>query len=132
MPRLLGGLSRVLGNNDVTRTAGNHRYCGNIFFEICQLASNASQISLFGLYQLSAYHCLDTQSQRPPELKLSQLLFHGVPISQGAKSNVFFGRDHVSVMFTGPGREVLPDTISLLCNDTLHLLTGDTCGDCIW
>jgi hypothetical protein len=50
--------------------------------------------------------------KRPPELELSQLLVHDVPISHGAKSEGFFGGDHVGVMFTGFSLEVLPDTIS--------------------
>jgi len=60
-----------------------------------------------------------------PQLKLSQLLLHGVPISQRAKNDSFIGEDYVGVMLTILGHEALPDTVSLLRNDDLQLLIGD-------
>ena len=67
-----------------------------------------------------------------PQLKLSQLLLHGVPISQRAKNDSFIGGDYVGVVLIILGHEALPDTIPLLRNGDLQLLIGDICGDGIW
>ena len=48
-------------------------------------------------------HYFHHGQKAPPNFELSHLLSRGVPISQCAKSDSFFGEDYVSVMLASPG-----------------------------